>query len=414
MFEKLAEVFDAVAAKHLKAVDVKRSRSNKKGSNQHEIGGLKSAGLGDFLGYPENGDKLYIPTSMVYLSDDCEKAANVLSQMSWYDTRYDDPKRGEEYRLYYQDNEITERMSEGDFLLLALTKGRELLMVVAPHGSLVEKQLRALFGTTAHEIGGSLKKVPIDEMSITIPVVTMLAQLGIELFTPQQDDNEKLGALVSAFGLNFPSTREFSDFARKTSDQVDPIKFPDETLLSWMEQEEHLFKLLERRIVEERLDAGFGNSGKKVDDFIKFSLSVQNRRKSRVGHAFEHHIEKILEENRVRFDRSAKTEGKQTPDFLFPGEREYHAQDFDSSKLRMLGAKTTCKDRWRQVLAEAKSISRKHLITIEPAISSDQTSQMRELSIQLVVPTPIQSTYSSQQREWLMSFENFIFEVKGI
>ena len=42
----------------------------------------------------------------------------------------------------------------------------------------------------------------------------------------------------------------------------------------------------------------------------------------------------------------------------------------------MLGAKSTCKDRWRQVLAEDEKISRKHLLTLEPGISEPQTHQM--------------------------------------
>jgi hypothetical protein len=33
----------------------------------------------------------------------------------------------------------------------------------------------------------------------------------------------------------------------------------------------------------------------------------------------------------------------------------------------MLGAKTTCKDRWRQVLTEAIKIPHKHLFTLETA-----------------------------------------------
>ena len=43
----------------------------------------------------------------------------------------------------------------------------------------------------------------------------------------------------------------------------------------------------------------------------------------------------------------------------------------------MLAAKTSCKDRWRQVLAEADRIRTKHLLTLEPAISKIQTAEMR-------------------------------------
>lgn len=88
-------------------------------------------------------------------------------------------------------------------------------------------------------------------------------------------------------------------------------------------------------------------------------------------------------------------------------------KNFPSEKLRILGAKTTCKDRWRQVLAEAARVERKHLITMEPAISENQTEQMQANNLQLVVPTTIQQTYTPQQQHQLMSFRDFINEVKG-
>ena len=74
----------------------------------------------------------------------------------------------------------------------------------------------------------------------------------------------------------------------------------------------------------------------------------------------------------------------------------------------MLAAKTTCKDRWRQVLSEADRINSKHLITIEPAISTQQTTQMKKENLKLVIPESIQSTYDNDQIPDLMNFSNFI------
>lgn len=74
----------------------------------------------------------------------------------------------------------------------------------------------------------------------------------------------------------------------------------------------------------------------------------------------------------------------------------------------MLAAKSTCKDRWRQVLPEADRLPQKHLITLEPAISVAQTAQMEESNLQLVVPLSIQSSYADTQREWLMSLKGFL------
>ena len=78
----------------------------------------------------------------------------------------------------------------------------------------------------------------------------------------------------------------------------------------------------------------------------------------------------------------------------------------------MLGAKNTCKDRWRQVLQEAERIPHKHLITMETAISVDQTTQMQSKNLQLVVPRSIAMTYTPKQQEWLMSVDSFIGYVK--
>ena len=78
----------------------------------------------------------------------------------------------------------------------------------------------------------------------------------------------------------------------------------------------------------------------------------------------------------------------------------------------MLGAKSTCKDRWRQVLPEAAKIPHKHLFTLEPGISEDQTDQMRVVSLQLVVPKPVSESYSQSQKEWLWDLSNFIDHVR--
>ena len=78
----------------------------------------------------------------------------------------------------------------------------------------------------------------------------------------------------------------------------------------------------------------------------------------------------------------------------------------------MLGAKTTCKDRWRQVLSEADRITEKHLVTMEAAISESQTMEMQSHGLQLVVPEKIQATYSGSQKGWLMALESFIALMK--
>jgi EcoRII C terminal len=145
-----------------------------------------------------------------------------------------------------------------------------------------------------------------------------------------------------------------------------------------------------------------------VDGFISFFLSVQNRRKSHVGLALENHLELVFVECGIRYSRTAVTENKTKPDFLFPGHAEYHNPSFNPLNLTMLGVKSTCKDRWRQVLAEADRIEHKHLLTLETAISSNQTDEMQTKSLQLVLPHRLHDSYTEPQRKWLMDVSSFI------
>ena len=74
----------------------------------------------------------------------------------------------------------------------------------------------------------------------------------------------------------------------------------------------------------------------------------------------------------------------------------------------MLGVKSTCKDRWRQVLTEADRIKEKHLLTLEAAISTNQTNEMKNRNLQLVIPKAIHETYLPEQQNYIMSVFDFI------
>jgi hypothetical protein len=123
-------------------------------------------------------------------------------------------------------------------------------------------------------------------------------------------------------------------------------------------------------------------------------------------------LEVVFAECGIRYSRTAVTENKAKPDFLFPGAVEYQDPQFEAVRLTMLGVKSTCKDRWRQVLAEADRIKRKHLLTLETAISKNQTDEMEVKGLQLIVPLSLQRTYTKEQQSWLMSVENFASLVK--
>lgn len=176
-----------------------------------------------------------------------------------------------------------------------------------------------------------------------------------------------------------------------------------------MDQEERLFLTYERHIVGTRLQQGFVNDGvADVDAFVSYSLQVQNRRKSRAGYALGHHVEALLELHGICHKREATTEKRNGPDFLFPGEPEYHDPAWPAEQLLMLGVKTSCKDRWRQVLAEADRIRCKHLLTLEPGISASQTDEMKKENLQLVIPRPLHDSYRPAQQGNLVDLAGFL------
>jgi len=397
----LSEYFNGVVAKRLSGVE-----SNPVKSNQHEFNGVKQ--LKPLLGKEKLAD---CPVRFIWLGDENEGFSEN-STVTWYDSRKNNPNRPAEYRLYFRSNPVMELASEGDLLIVARRSSGEIMIIVATAGSTVENQLLWLFGVPV-QIGTSFEYREFEDKEDTevdFAARYILDELGIEIEEPEA---EKLDALLEKFGGVFPTTAVFSAFARKTIPDVNPLDGPDVALLSWMEQEEKLFRRLERHIVSDRLMAGFSDTdGADVDGFIKFSLSVQNRRKSRTGYAFENHLEEVFKTCSVTFNHQAVTENNSKPDFLFPGVTEYHNADFPVSKLTMLGVKTTCKDRWRQVLSEAARIPDKHLITLEPGISENQTNEMVANGLQLVLPRGLHVTYREKQQNWLMDLEDFISLVR--
>lgn len=131
-----------------------------------------------------------------------------------------------------------------------------------------------------------------------------------------------------------------------------------------------------------------------------------------MGHSFEHHLAAVFDAAGIGYVKGGKTERNNKPDFLFPGQAEYAAADFPVNRLSMLPAKSICKERWRQILPEADRIPLKHLVTLEPSISSAQTDQMQAHQVQLIVPLPIQPSYSKEQCGWLWSVERFVRHVQ--
>ncbi len=395
---ELSDYFQGVGTKILKGTEVDPTVSN-----GHELQGVDD--FRAFLGTPS--EKVKIPVSYVWLEDDAEPSVLAL-QGTWYDSRKGKSHRGPEYRLYYPAaaEEVIFRARAGDRLFLCQPKDGGLLALFCRRQSTVERQLLWLFGLNDTE---STDITQVDFRDDAGRPLGLAARHVLELLNVEVDtaDDDLLERLLKKFSQaregTFPPTSKFSEFARNAATDTDALEDPDGALLSWMDLEERMFMTLERHFVAQRLRQGFMiDDEADVEGFISYSLSVQNRRKSRAGWAFGNHIDALLTLHALPFKREAKTEKRNGPDFLFPGEEQYHDSSWPETKLTMLAAKTTCKDRWRQVLAEADRISNKHLLTLEPGISPTQTGEMRRANLQLVVPQSLHQSYTAEQQGEIM------------
>jgi len=394
---RLSEFVAGVAFKRLRAVEVKG-----RGSNQHEFNATRK--MKELFG---DADRREESCRYVYLNDDEEPLIEE-GIISWYDSRRNKRPR-EEWRLYYFDNAVTDRMAvEDGFFAVAMRSGK-IAVVVAKAGSSVLEHLMALFGIEENGRGGFLSQLIGEKQDAEIPFTEaeLLQYLGD---TPEDPERDILDSLIEPFGATFPEARILSDLARRSlAAETSPLEEPDRTLVDWIERENRLFNMLERRVVEHRLRQGFCESDRvDIDGFLSFSLSVQNRRKSRAGRALESHIAALLETHCIAFERNAVTENNNKPDFLFPGAAAYHDHAFPEELLTMLGAKFSLKDRWRQVLAEADRIPVKHLLTLDQDISPAQLGEISMRQVRLVIPSPLQIRYKEAHRSSMLKVSAFL------
>ncbi|QSZ54896.1 type II restriction endonuclease [Paenarthrobacter sp. AT5] len=401
-FGDLADHFDGVAAKILSTVEtVGRS------SNQHELDGVRA--LQALFGRPT--EKLFVPTRFLQVSDYSDEPDIEDGVLTFYDARINIPNRSE-YRLYYPASINAMNMAQpGDIVFIAKQKTGCVLFIVAPADSSVAAQLDWLFGTDVLEHRGFSVRSGLEagHDSLSLPAMYLLDMLGIAV---ESDNEDWLDRILKKFGPRFPTSAEFSAFARSTLPDLHPADSPDGVLMAWIEQEEMLFRTLERYLATDTLDALYTDGHVDVDSFIEVSLSLHNRRKSRAGKGLENHLIALFKMLNVRNTFNPVTENKARPDFVFPSIDQYRDTGFPSPNLTMLGVKTTCKDRWRQVLSEAKRIDHKHLLTLESPISPAQTDEMKDHRIQLVIPQPLHGPYNPEQQKWLMNVDEFIVMTK--
>lgn len=150
-----------------------------------------------------------------------------------------------------------------------------------------------------------------------------------------------------------------------------------------------------------------------VEDLIKAANTILNRRKSRAGKSLEHHLAEVFNIWGLSYTPQPITESNKRPDFIFPNIESYFKETKGSQKLVFLGAKTTCKDRWRQIVGEADRIPNKHLFTLQQGISSNQLKEMKLSKVTLVVPKLYLTSFPKEYQKDIWTLNKFVKYVKS-
>ncbi len=238
--------------------------------------------------------------------------------------------------------------------------------------------------------------------------------LRIGLTSPLFVEHKDISSFIEECNGLFPSAYDMAKAARNIQKNVSGGRMtdPDSLLIAWTEEEYRLFCAFEESQYGALMARGFPD----MDNFVSTANQILNRRKSRAGKSLELHLAAVFDENNISYTAQGITEGNKRPDFLFPSEEAYHDMTFAVEKLCMLAAKTTCKDRWRQILNEANRLRdrNKYLCTLQQGISVAQLNEMEAEKVVLVVPEKYLGTYPGEKRPKIWTLKKFISYIKEI
>lgn len=146
----------------------------------------------------------------------------------------------------------------------------------------------------------------------------------------------------------------------------------------------------------------------------KILLSASQTRKARAGRSFEYHIETMLVDGKIPHKVQMIMSSKRRPDFILPTFELYNKKDRPSEHALVLSAKTTLRERWKQVQNEINNCDL-YLATVDDKIAENAIASMSEAGIRLVVPESLKSSpitaYKGQDN--VISFkEFFMIDVK--
>ncbi|MCO4054934.1 MAG: restriction endonuclease [Bosea sp.] len=124
-------------------------------------------------------------------------------------------------------------------------------------------------------------------------------------------------------------------------------------------------------------------------------LSAAQQRKSRAGYSFEHHIEAMLAAGRIPFEKQVIMDAKKRPDFVLPSLAVLRRGPSGTSGGLILSAKTTLRERWKQVQREM-GVHEMFLATVDETVAGNAIEDMATMGITLVVPEALKTSKDAE------------------
>ena len=150
----------------------------------------------------------------------------------------------------------------------------------------------------------------------------------------------------------------------------------------------------------------------KFQAVYELMLSASQQRKARAGYSYEHHIEAMLAGGEIPFEKQAIITAGKRSDFVLPS-RAVLARPADPEQPGLiLSAKTTLRERWKQVGLE-QGAAELYLTTVDEHVSAHIIEEMASLRIHLVVPESLKVAKTSEYESHnnVLSFRTFCDEV---
>jgi hypothetical protein len=134
----------------------------------------------------------------------------------------------------------------------------------------------------------------------------------------------------------------------------------------------------------------------RLHDIDALMLSAAQQRKSRAGYSFEHHIEAMLVAGDIPFEKQVIMDAKKRPDFVLPSLKVLRKPPSPGlGDGLILSAKTTLRERWKQVQREMGS-HEMFLATVDETVAGNAIEDMATMGITLVVPEALKSSKNAE------------------